>query len=158
MRGKFSGAQLNKLFLSLGILGLLAVSSVIGKQLAGKAPTFPQVSKPNEGSEVEIAYASSTYLCVGGCRPHQNWILFYLPPGDIRMDSLRLKTSLFPAQILTVGIAGGQCRPEEEKAGSDCLVMELSHRLLSALTDSGLVPLSQLRDTNIWRLEYTREK
>jgi hypothetical protein len=155
--GKPSAARLSRLFFSLGILGLLAVSLAIGNQLAAKGPAIPQIPNSKGGSNIKIVYPSSTYLCVGGCKPHQNWILFYLPPGEVRMDSLRLKTSLFLAQILTVGIGGDRC-PNEEKSGTNCVVMELSHRLLSVLTETGLVPLSQLRDTDNWWLEYTYER
>jgi hypothetical protein len=157
MRSKPPAARWGKLVLALCVLGLLAISAVLSNELVAKGPDIPQVPNPNEGAGVGIAYPTSTHLCVDGCEQHKNWIFFYLPTGSFRWDSLRLKTSLFPAQILTFGISWDICL-YEQKAGYTCLVMELSHRLLSTLSELGITPLSELRDTKIWWLEYIREK
>ncbi len=157
MRRKPSAARLGRLVFSLCIIGLLVISSVISYQLAAKYLNIPRVLNPSGRINIEMAYPSSTNVCTGGCKPHQNWIEFYLPSGSFLEDSLRLKTSIFLGEILTIGISSTPCE-HQEKAGYTCLDMELSHRLLSALTGLGLTPLSQLRDTNNWWLEYTRVK
>ncbi len=103
---------------------------------------------------VDYAFPSSTHLCIGGCKEHQNWIVFYLASNSYVRSSLRLKTRLFFAQILTYGISATPC-PHQDKPGYTCVEMELSHRLLWFLTQFNLTPLNQLRDTNNWWLEYT---
>jgi hypothetical protein len=136
MRGKPSVAgRLGKLLFLICVIGLVAVSSVLIYQLSNGRTGQ---SRSNAGANIKIAYPSSTNLCIDGCQPHQNWIEFYLPSHSYYKNSLRLKTSLFLGQILTF------------------LVMEISHRLLTVLTSLNLTPLSQLRDTNNWRLEYTQ--
>jgi hypothetical protein len=105
--------------------------------------------KPN----IQIAYPSSTNICVDGCRPHQNWIQFYLVSNSFYNWSLRLKTSIWMAQILTIGISSAPCF-HQDKPGYTCIRMEISHRLLWGLTTFNLTPLNQLRDTSNWWLEY----
>lgn len=105
------------------------------------------------GGDVHIAYPASTHLCMDGCREHQNWIEFYLAPNSYVDGSLKLKTSLFPAQILTYGLSGWLC-PHQERPAYVCLDIGISHRLLSGLTDFGLISLDQLRDIHNWWLEY----
>ncbi len=157
MRGKPYAARLGRLVYSLCILGLLVISSVISYQFAAKYLNIPRIPKPSGRANIETAYPSSTNLCSGGCKPHQNWVEFYLPSGSFHEDSLRLKTSIFIGEILTIGISSTPCE-HQERAGYTCIDMELSHRLLSALTGLGLTPLRQLRDTNNWWLEYTQIK
>jgi hypothetical protein len=139
----------------------LAVSSVLIYQLSNgrtqQSSAIFQVPSPNEGENIEIAYASSTNLCIDGCKPHQNWIEFYLPSDSYFRDSLRLKTSLSLGQLLTFGIASSRCE-HQEKDGYTCVNMEISHRLLAVLTSLNLTPLSQLRDTNNWWLEYIQKQ
>jgi len=106
-------------------------------------------NKPN----ILIAYPSSTNLCVDGCKAHQNWIQFYLVPNSFVDQSLRLKTSLWQAQILTIGISSMPCI-HQNRPGYSCIVMQLSHHLLWGLTSFDLIPLNQLRDTGNWWLEY----
>jgi hypothetical protein len=144
--------RLGKLLLLICVIGLLAVSSVLIYQLSNR-----RLEQPSSNGEAttRIAYPSSTNLCINGCQPHQNWIEFYLPSHSYFRSSLRLKTSLFLGQILTFGIASAPCE-QQERAGYTCLNMELSHRLLIVLTSLNLAPLSQLRNTNNWWLEYTQ--
>ena len=115
---------------------------------------MPLAAKGSGGAEIEIAYPSSTNICVGGCNPHQNWIVFYLPSGSFALDSLRLRTSLFAAQMLTIGTASKLCE-HQDMTGYACLDVWLRARLLSAVTGLDLAPLSQLRDVNKWWLEYS---
>ena len=152
MRDKPSVAgRLGKFLLLICVIGLLAVSLVLIYQLSNRRTGRPS---SNGDATTGIAYPSSTNLCVNGCQPHENWIEFYLPSHSYYKSSLRLKTSLFLAQILTLGISSAPCE-QQERAGYTCLNMELSHRLLTVLTSFNLTPLSQLQDTNNWWLEYT---
>ena len=155
MRGKPSVAnRLGKLLYLICVIGLVAISSVLIYQLSnGKTGQ----SSSNSGANIKIAYPSSINLCIDGCQPHQNWIEFYLPSQSYYKNSLRLKTSLFLGQILTLGISSAPCK-EKERAGYSCLVMEISHRLLTVLTSLNLTPLNQLRDTNNWWLEYIQKQ
>ena len=151
MRDKPSVAvRLGRLLFLFWVIGLLVVSSVLIYHFSNKRPEQPS---SNGGATTGIAYPSSTNLCINGCRAHENWIEFYLPSHSYYKNSLRLKTSLFLAQVLTVGISSSPCE-QQERAGYTCLVMEISHRLLTVLTSLNLTPLSQLRDTNYWWLEY----
>ena len=155
MRDKPSFAgRLGKFLLLICVIGLLAVSSVLIYLLSIRRTGQPS---SNEGATPGIAYPSSTNLCVNGCQPHQNWIEFYLPSHSYYKNSLGLKTSLSLAQILTFGVSSAPCE-QQERAGYTCLNMELSHRLLTVLTSLNLTPLSQLRDTNNWWLEYTQKQ
>jgi hypothetical protein len=147
-------SRLGKILLLICVIALLAFSSVLIFQLSNKRPEQPG---SNGGATTGIAYPSSTNLCINGCQPHQNWIEFYLPSHSYYKNSLGLKTSLFLAQILTFGVSSAQCE-QQERAGYTCLNMELSHRLLTVLTSLNLTPLSQLRDTNNWWLEYTQKQ
>ncbi len=104
-------------------------------------------------SNIAVAYPASTHLCIGGCREHQNWIGFYLASDRYVEGSLKLKTNLFWAQILTYGISSMLCT-QQDRPGYTCLDMEISYRLLSGLIDLNLSPLSQIRDTRNWWLEY----
>ena len=146
--------RLGKYLLLICVIGLLAVSSVLIYLLSNRRTLQPS---SNEGATPGIAYPSSTNLCVNGCQPHQNWIEFYLPSHSYYKNSLGLKTSLSLAQILTFGVSSAPCE-QQERAGYTCLNMELSHRLLTVLTSLNLTPLSQLRDTNNWWLEYTQKQ
>ena len=107
------------------------------------------IKKPN----FQIAYPSSTHICMDGCNAHENWIEFYLVSNSYFEPSLRLRTSIWPAQILTYGISSSPCFPQDKPVYS-CIDMEISHRLLWGLTSLNLSPLSQLRDTSNWWLEY----
>jgi hypothetical protein len=107
------------------------------------------IKKPN----FQIAYPSSTHICMDGCNAHENWIEFYLVSNSYFEPSLRLRTSIWPAQILTYGISSAPCFPQD-KPGYTCIDMEISHRLLWGLTALNLPPLSQLRDASNWWLEY----
>jgi hypothetical protein len=147
-------SRLGKILLLICVIGLLVISSVLIYQLSNKRPEQPS---SNGGASTGIAYPSSTNLCINGCQPHQNWIEFYLPSHSYFRSSLRLKTPLFFGQILTLGIASAPCE-QQERAGYTCLNMELSHRLLTLLTSLNLTPLSQLRDTNNWWLEYKQKQ
>ncbi len=154
MQDKLSFAgRLGKLLLLICVIGIFAVSSVLIYKLSNRSAGQPS---SNAEANIEIAYPSSTNLCINGCQPHQNWIEFYLPSHSYFRSSLRLKTSLFLGQILTFGIASAPCE-QQERAGYTCLNMELSHRLLAVLTGLNLTPLSQLRDINNWWLEYTQK-
>ncbi len=104
-------------------------------------------------SNVAIAYPASTHLCVGGCREHQNWIGFYLASDGYVESSLKLRTTLFWAQILTYGISSMLCA-QQDKPGYTCVDMEISHRLLLGLNGLNLSPVSQLQDSHNWWLEY----
>jgi len=172
-RAKPSAIRLAKLVFYIGMIGLLAVStlvifqlsdgrtqplpSILQISLAAKRPNVSQVPDPQGGANIGIAYPSTTYLCINGCRPHQNWIEFYLPSDGYLKNTLRLRTSLFLGQIYTLGISSTPCK-HQEKAGYTCLDMQISHTLLWALTGVNLTPLGQLRDTNNWWLEYTQKQ
>ncbi len=104
-------------------------------------------------SNISIAYPASTHLCIGGCREHQNWIEFYLPSDSYVEGSLKLKTTLFWAQILAYGISSTPCA-QQDRPGYTCVDMEISYRLLSGLIDFNLTPINQLRNTGNWWLEY----
>jgi hypothetical protein len=155
MRDKPSFAgRLGKFLILICVIGLLAVSLILIYQLSNRSTGQPS---SNGGPTTGIAYPSSTNLCVNGCQAHENWIEFYLPSNSYYKNSLRLKTSLFLGQILTFGISSAPCQ-QQERAGYTCLVMEISHRLLTVLTSLNLTPLSQLRVTNNWWLEYTQKQ
>ena len=126
------------------VLGLLCACSV-------KTPAV--INGVSKKPNILIAYPSSTNLCVDGCRPHQNWIQFYLVSNSFADRSLRLKTSIWLAQILTLGISSTPC-VQQDRPGYTCIDMEISHHLLWGLTSFDLTPLSQLRDTGNWWLEY----
>lgn len=157
LQEKSLAARLGKLVFSFSIIGLLAVSSVMSYQFVASLPNIPRAPNTGAGANIGIAYPTSTNLCINGCEPHQNWIRFYLPLYSYQRNSFRLRTSLFLGQLLTIGISGSRCR-REDKTGYSCVDMELSHRLLAVLTGTGLAPLSQLRDTNNWWLEYTPQQ
>jgi hypothetical protein len=173
MRGKLSAIRLAKLVFFMGMIGILAISSAVIYQLsdgmkqplssifqislAAKRPNVSLIPGRNGGANIEIAYPSSTNLCIGGCNPHQNWIEFYLPSGSYFTNALSLRTSLFLGQIYTLGISSTPCK-HQEKAGYTCLDMQIRHTLLWALTGLNLTPLSQLRDTNNWWLEYPQKQ
>jgi hypothetical protein len=173
MRAKPSVTRLAKLFFYMGMIGLLAVSSVVIYQtsngltqplfsisqisLAAKRPNVSQIPGRNGGANIEIAYPSSTTLCIGGCNPHENWIEFYLPADGYLKNTLRLRTTLFIGQIYTLGISSTPCE-HQEKAAFTCVDMQISHTLLWALTGLDLTPLGQLRDTNNWWLEYMQKQ
>ena len=129
--------------LALLIFALLIIPSV--KSFANSIRTAE--------SNSSIAYPASTHLCVGGCREHQNWIAFYLPSDSYVEGSLKLKTTLFGAQILTYGISSTHCA-QQDRPGYTCVDMEISYRLLSGLIDFNLIPVNQLRNTGNWWLEY----
>jgi len=173
MRAKPSAIRLAKLVFYIGMIGLLAISSVVIYRtsngmaqplpsifkipLAAKRPNVSQIPGLQGSANIEIAYPSSTNLCIGGCRPHQNWIEFYLPSDGYLKNTLRLRTTLFLGQIYTLGISSTPCT-HQEKAGYTCLDMQISHTLLWALTGVNFTPLGQLRDTNNWWLEYTQKQ
>lgn len=142
MQGKLSSIVRWSL-LALFIFALMIIPSA--RSFAG--PTH------STGSNIDIAYPAMTHLCVDGCREHQNWIEFYLVSNSYIDSSLRLKTSLFLAQILTYGISSTLCA-QQDKPGYTCVEMEVSYRLLSGLIDLNLSPLGQLRDNRNWWLEY----
>jgi hypothetical protein len=173
MRVKPSATRLGKLVFSICMIGLLVISSVVILQfsngrtrrfvsnfqisLVAKRPTASRIPGPSGGPDIEIAYPSSINLCIDGCKPHQNWIEFYLPSDGYLEDTLKLKTSLFLGQVFTVGISSTPCK-HQEKTGFTCLEMQIRHTLLWALTGLNLTPLSQLRDTNNWWLEYRQKQ
>ncbi len=127
--------------LVFGTLNACSARGVLATDVASKSPN------------IQIAYPSFTILCVNGCRPHQNWIEFYLVSNSFLERSLRLKTSIWLAQILTVGISLAPCF-HQDRPGYTCIRMEISHHLLWGLTTLNLTPLSELRDTSNWWLEY----
>ena len=173
MRAKPSVTRLAKLVFYMGMIGLLTVSSVVIYQtsngltqplpsisqisLAAKRPNVSLIPGRNGGANIGISYPSSTNLCIGGCNPHENWIEFYLATGSYIVESLKLRTTLFPGQVLTLGISSTPCY-YQEKAEYTCLEMQLSHNLLTALTGLNLIPLGQLRDPDNWWLEYEPER
>jgi len=124
--------------------GLLIACSVVNPPVVDVASV-----KPN----IQIASPSSTHICVDGCNAHENWIEFYLVSNSYIERSLRLRTPIWPAQILTYGISSTPCS-SQDKPGYTCIDMEISHHLLWGLTALNLPPLSQLRDTSNWWLEY----
>jgi hypothetical protein len=146
--------------LAICIFGVLAFVVVFGlgvtRSLTALQYQFiSPASSMNGGARIAIAYPSATNICVDGCQAHENWIRFYLVSNSYVRRSLRLRTSLFLAQILTVGIGSSQCS-HQDKAGYTCINMEISHRLLWALTGLNLTPLDQVRDIKNWWLEYTQ--
>ena len=153
MQFKLSVALLGISALITLVFGPMIVNPSQGLQLSNLEPNISANSRPQESTDNGIVYPTSTYLCDGGCKPHSNWIQFYLPPGNFSRRSLQLKTSLFMGQILTYGISGSRCY-FQDKPGYSCIDMELSHRLLQVLTEFNLIPIDQLRDTNNWWLEY----
>jgi hypothetical protein len=157
--GKSSAFRLGKLVLWVSVIGVLAiaVASMPLFQRVVRVLNAPRLPAPSAGANVEIAYPLSTHLCLDGCRSHENWIVFYLPTNGSRVNAVRLKTSLFFGQILTVRISAGDCEHETSMPGYTCFHMELSHRLLRVLTTLDLAPLPELQDKNNWWLEYTRE-
>ena len=171
MRDNTATLRLGKFVLLIGIFGLLIICLAIvylfangsSRQpsinfqfpIAAQRPNSTEILNPKGGPNIKIAYPSFIYLCVNGCRPHQNWIEFYLPSHGYREDSFRLQTSLYLGQILTFGIGSHHCDHQDE-AGYTCIKMELSHRLLDIVTGLDLTPLSQLQNTNNWWLEYSQ--
>jgi hypothetical protein len=113
----------------------------------------PAIGVADKTPNIQTAYPSSTNICVGGCQAHQNWIEFYLLSNGYIESSLRLKTSIWLAQILTYGISAAHCF-RQDKPGYTCIRMEISHHLLWGLTTLNLTPLNQLRDAGNWWLEY----
>lgn len=113
----------------------------------------PAIGVTGEKPIIQIASPSSTNICMGGCKAHQNWIQVYLVSNSYLEKSLKLKTSIWLAQILTYGISSAPC-VHQDKPGYTCIIMEISHHLLWGLTTLNLTPLNQLRDTSNWRLEY----
>ena len=140
--------QGKSLILRWGVLALLIFALLIIPSVKSSADSVRKVE-----SNISIAYPASTHLCIGGCREHQNWIEFYLPSDSYVEGSLKLKTTLFWAQILTYGISAALC-VQQDRPGSTCVDMEISYRLLSGLIDFNLVPVNQLRNTSNWWLEY----
>jgi hypothetical protein len=173
MRGKVLGIGFGKFVLLIFIIGIMAISSLITYKLSvgrtirppSNSPIPSSYQQPNPqdlpgtgvGKNIEIAYPTSTNVCADGCKPHQNWIEFYLPTGSYIVESLKLRTSLFMAQVLTLGISSTPC-DNQPKAGYTCLEMQLSHNLLTALTGMNLTPLKQLRNPDNWWLEYEPER
>jgi hypothetical protein len=170
MRGKLPAARSGKLVISIWVIAIFAISvlgiylissgrilqpaSLFQIDLNAKRPDNLQGPGTRAGANSRVVYPSSTHICMNGCNPHQNWIQFYLPSGTYIRDSFRLRTTLFLGQPLTFGISSTPCF-HQDIAGYTCVVMQLSHRMLSTLTRFNLIPLSQLRDTNNWWLEYT---
>jgi hypothetical protein len=138
--------------LSIILLGVL-IGLVFESLTACSVKNHPAIEVASKTSNIQIAYPSSTHICVDGCQAHQNWIQFYLVSDGFFDRSLRLRTSIWLAQILTIGIASARCWPQD-KPGYTCIDMEISHRLLWGLTALNLTPLRQLRDTSSWWLEY----
>jgi hypothetical protein len=173
MRGKFYGNWFGKIILLTSAAGIIAISSVIIYQFSVRRTIRPAsnsqilpssersnllpVSGTGAGNKIDIAYPTSTNICVNGCNPHRNWIEFYLATGSYIVESLKLRTTLFPGQVLTLGISSTPCY-YQEKAEYTCLEMQLSHNLLTALTGLKLIPLGQLRDPDNWWLEYEPER
>ena len=173
MRGKVIGIGFGKIVLLIIILGIMAISLLITNSLSvrksirptsnpqnpssSERPIPQEVPNAGVGKNIEIAYPTSTNICVDRCKPHQNWIEFYLPTGSYIVESLRLRTSLFMANLLTLGISSTPC-DNQPKAGYTCLEMQLSHNLLTALTGTNLTPLKQLRNPDNWWLEYESER
>ena len=173
MRGKVFGIGFGKFLLFIFIIGIMAISSwIIYQFITGRTirpaatsqnPTSSEQLNPQEvpgtsaGNRIEIAYPTSTNLCVNGCKPHKNWVEFYLPTGSYIVQSLKLRSSLFMAQVLTLGISPTPCY-DQPKAGYTCLEMQISHNLLTALTRTNLTPLNQLRNPDNWWLEYEPER
>ncbi len=149
--------RLRKAFFLLGTIGLIAVVLAVGYVFTAKHPNVTAIFNVSSRGNTRIAYPSSTNICTNGCKAHQNWVEFYLPSDGFSTNSLRLRTRLFLAQVLTVGISGSECA-HQDKAGFTCVDMEISHTLLSALTASDLTPLGQLQDTRNWWLEYAPEQ
>ena len=139
----------------LRVIVTLVITFVIGGLLAPKHPNTTEIPDPNGWANIAIVYPASTNICVGGCQIHQNWIEFHLPSGGYLRNSVRLKTSLFAGQILTVGIAPSPCGIKDEY-NFMCLHMLVRATLLRVLTEFNIIPLSQLRDTGNWWLEYKR--
>ena len=158
--GKPPAFGLGKLVLWVSVIGVLtiAIASILILQRVVNRLNAPKFPAPSAGANVEIAYPLSTHLCLDGCQSHENWIVFYLPLNGSRVNAVRLKTSLFFGQILTVGISAGECEHEIRMPGYTCFHMELSHRLLRVLTTLDLAPLPEVQDKNNWWLEYTREQ
>ncbi len=113
-------------------------------------------SSQKAASTARIAYSAAANICVDGCRAHENWIEFHLVSDNYVESSLRLRTSLFWAQILTYGIGFRPC-VQQNGPEQACVDMEISHRLLSGLIDLNLVAVTQLRDRSSWWLEYQLE-
>jgi hypothetical protein len=136
------------------VLLVMLVCLAFGVLAACSARNNPTFDVAGKKSNFQIAYPSSINICMGGCQAHQNWIKFYLVSDSFLDQSLRLKTSIWPAQILTLGISSAPCI-YQDRSGYTCVEMELSHHLLWGLTALNLTPLSELRDTSNWWLEYT---
>ena len=164
LQGKKYVSRLGIFALAICIFGLSAVPAALAETKPPAAvflvPAGPQhqliseVSGENNGAKVGIAYPSSTHICLDGCQAHENWIEFYLVSNSYVTRSLRLRTSLFLAQIFTVGIGSRHCS-HQDRPGYTCIDMEISHRLLRVLTGSNLTPLEEVRDIKNWWLEYT---
>jgi len=131
----------------------ILVCLIFGLSSACSVKSPGAIGTANKQPNVLIAYPYATNICVDGCKAHQNWIQFYLVPNSFVDQSLRLKTSLWQAQILTIGISSMPCI-HQNRPGYSCIVMQLSHHLLWGLTSFDLIPLNQLRDTSNWWLEY----
>lgn len=135
------------------ILAGLITFLAFGLLIAGSAKNIPTGTVADKKPSLQIAYPSATNICVDGCNAHENWVEFYLVSNSFVNRSFRLKTSIWLAQILTVGISSTPC-VHQDKPGYTCIKMEISHRLLWALTALNLTPLDQLRNTGSWWLEY----
>ena len=173
MRGKVFGNASGKIILFTSIAAIIAFSYLIIYQFSVRMTIRPAstsqippssersnlqpVSGSGAGNKIEIAYPTSTNICVNGCKPHRNWIEFYLATGSYIVESLRLQTTLSLGQVLTLGISSTPCY-YQDKAGYTCLEMQLSHNLLTTLTRLKLISLGQLRDPDNWWLEYEPER
>ena len=135
------------------IFGGMVICLVLELLTACSVKNPPTIGVTSKRPIIQIASPSSANICMDGCKAHQNWIQFYLVTNSYFEKSLKLKTSIWLAQILTYGISSAPC-VHQDKPGYTCIIMEISHHLLWGLTTLNLTPLNQLRDTSNWRLEY----
>jgi hypothetical protein len=142
-----------KIVFLVGILFVLVITFFLVFLFMAYRLDLARLSNPGSDVNIRIAHPYSTHLCIAGCQADQNWIEFYLPTNSYYTGSLQLKTSIFMAKILTIGISSTKCR-QLETPGFTCVEMELSHRLLQALTGLNVIPLSKLQNTNNWWLEF----
>ncbi len=102
------------------ILSGMVVCLVFELLTACSVKNPPTIGVTIEKPIIQIASPSSTNICMGGCKAHQNWIQFYLVTNSYLENSLRLKTSIWLAQILTYGISSTPCI-RQDKSGYTCI-------------------------------------